>query len=198
MNILTRVFDFLKKKDMEKHYRQGGWRVEGPNGEIEKSRELISDRRYARCLDVGAGLGHFTELVSLMCDEVLAIDIAENAILQTQKRLAHLKNVHFKVRNLREVGDTLGTFDLIILAEVLYYLGDERFPNDFKRLLQQIARIVRPNGRILLVNYIAPWRDEQKLREYEEIFADSGLSLEKTITHSARGKEFLISVLRSQ
>lgn len=190
------LFDGLKKYSMEKYYLQNRpWGREDENEDIGKAIELVSDRRYERCLDVGAGLGHYTQLAVGLCDEVIAIDISRKAIHRAQKRLADAKNVDFQVRNLRSINKTWGTFDLIILGEVLYYLGDERFPDEFKKLIERIAACVRPGGRILLVHYIAPWRKDEQLKAYEEAFIATGLALEKSQIVTAGERNFRVSVI---
>lgn len=191
------LFDLLKKRSMEQYYRAGKtWGRGDDNADITQAVATIADRRYDRCLDVGAGLGHYTEKAARLCQEVLAIDISSKAIVQAQERLSGLPNVQFAVRNLRDAEISWGKFDLIILAEVLYYLGDERFPMEFRELLRRIANLLQEKGRILLVNYVSPGRSQEKLEAYTNAFVDAGLLLEKNEVIKSNSKTFAVAVLR--
>ncbi len=191
------AFDLYKKHNMEQYYLQGkAWGRKDHNEDIVRAMDLVSDRHYRRCLDVGAGLGHYSEYAAKICDEVVATDISSVAIGWAQNRLRHFKNIRFEVKNLRDASASWGGFDLIILAEVLYYLGDERFPVDFKKLLRRITDLVQEKGRILLVNYVSPGRNEEQLRSYVNDFVKMGLSLEKNETIKVGQKTFLAAVLR--
>lgn len=192
------AFDLYKKRNMEQYYLQGrSWGRKGHDEDVVRAMNLVSDRHYVRCLDVGAGLGHYSEIAANICDDVVATDLSSTAIKQAQHRLHHVKNIQFEVKNLRDINASWGTFDLIILAEVLYYLGDQRFPAEFKELLKRITDLVQEKGRVLLVNYVSPGRNEKQLQSYVNEFIKTGLFLEKneTIT-TAGGKKFLAAVLR--
>lgn len=191
------LFDLLKKRNMERYYLQKRvWGRESYNEDIYKAISLVSDRHYARCLDVGAGLGHYSELASGICDEVLAIDISNEAMNRAKARLQKKINIKFQVKNLRDANLAWGKFDLVILAEVLYYLGDERFPSEFKRLLRRITDLVQEKGRVLLVNYVSPGRNEEQIQSYVDNFTKMGLFLEKNESIRVGKKIFLAAVLR--
>jgi cyclopropane fatty-acyl-phospholipid synthase-like methyltransferase len=192
----TFLFDLYKKWQMERVYaREHPWGREAsaaaPAADLAISH--IADRHYRSCLDVGSGFGDYTKRVAPICDSVLGIDISNRAVAIAQQRLADLGNVSFRVANLRTFNE--GPYDLIILADTLYYLGDRHYPKEFRELIEQLASLCAPNGRVLLLNYIAPWRRQEDLFEYTKLFKDAGLTEERTEVVEVKHKHFLISVL---
>jgi len=189
-----RLFDFLKKRSMERQYlRASVWGRSGENPDVQTALKLVSGKRYNHCLDVGTGLGHYAEGAATFCGHITAIDLSERAVKRARERLAHLTNVEFRVANLRSFAGE--QFDLIILGDVLYYLGDVRFPHEFKEVIKGVARLVAPGGRLLMVNYLSPDRDEAQLRSYELLFTQTGMRIEHSSIFTSGKKRWLMSVL---
>ncbi|MEJ0053545.1 MAG: class I SAM-dependent methyltransferase [bacterium] len=190
-----RIFDFLKKRNMDRVYQRGGmWGREQGVADIKAAIGLINSRRYARCLDLGTGRGQYAEEAAPHCGEVLAIDISPEAVERAKERLGHIPNIRFSVANLRTFGSS-EPFDLVILGDTLYYLGDLRFPLEFRKAIANIVRLVAPEGRILMVNYISPGRSEKQLREYAALFQAEGMRIEHNDIFSDGPKRWLQTVL---
>lgn len=146
MNLLVKFFDFIKRLNMDKLYRKANpWGRESYVGDIDSAISLVSDRRYKNCLDVGTGLGHYAERAAKFCENVLAIDISPRAINRARKRLFNIPSITFKTDNIRDF-NTKTQFDLIILGDMLYYLGDVRFPKEFDALIKHIVSLSAPGG----------------------------------------------------
>jgi len=192
---LLSLFDVYKKKRMEETYATGSrWGRKTINPDIEAAVALIEDRHYGRCLDIGTGEGYYAEAVAPFCDEVIGIDISEVAIERARKRLASLPNVQLQAVGIRDF-DFNQKFDLIILGDVLYYFGDKYFPEAFKGLLQQIAGVVTPDGRILISTYFSTGVSEETARLYVTLFAQCGLHIEYCSVFNDGRKNWLHTLL---
>lgn len=188
------AFDFLKKRNMEREYlRDTIWARNESTSDIHAALTLVAGAHYRRCLDAGTGLGHYAEGAAKFCDAVVAIDISERAINRARKRLADVPNLVFKVGNIRTL--RAEKFDLIILGDVLYYLGDTRFPEEFKDILRTLVGMLNPGGKILLSNFISPDRPEPMLRNYSETLVSLGLALEQSSVFTDGRKSWLQTVL---
>jgi ubiquinone/menaquinone biosynthesis C-methylase UbiE len=96
-------------------------------------------------LDIGCALGDFTEKLWQLNPRgrLWGIDISENAIASVSARLPAIQ---FKVAALPDLDFANEFFDLVICAEVLYYL-DQR---DRQKSLNTIWRIMAHDGYMLL------------------------------------------------
>jgi len=90
----------------------------------ERTLEVLGGRRFGWALEAGASIGVFTELLADRCDELLAVDVSEQAVAAARERLSGRRRVRVERRTLpEEMPD--GPFDLIVASEVLYYFTRE-------------------------------------------------------------------------
>ena len=168
--MLIQLFDFLKRINMNRAYQSPDpWNRENRIGDIDSAVELVSDQRYGICLDVGTGIGHYAERMAKICDKVIAIDISPEAIKKAKK----ISNVEYQVANIRTY-IAPAQFDLIVLGDVLYYLGDVRFPKEFDKLIAHIYGLLKPMGRILISSRLGFTQDSHITH-----FLEQGLKIEK-------------------
>lgn len=195
-NLITRLFDLKKKWDMEKMYKNTDtWGRSKQLDQISSAVKMIPDKRYRRCLDVGTGLGYFAESVAGICDEVIAVDISDIAIVRARKRLYGV-NIQFLEGNIRTIEFEKG-FDLIILGEVLYYLGDKLMPSKFYQVLKQFYELLYDHGRILITHHVIPKRDKRWFyAKYLEPLKTMGMIVEKEEEFKQNGKLWLHAVLK--
>lgn len=142
-----------------------------------KYRTLVSllpaGRRFFRALDLGCGVGLMSKLLVAHADEVVGMDIAQAAV-------GHARTAHGMVRNLTfQQGDVLDLpaaldvrFDLVVIADVLYYL----LPLDDAALASialRVADLIAPNGVCLLANhfFFAADADSRASRRIHRAFA---------------------------
>ena len=104
--------------------------------------------RYARGLEIGCSIGVFTRRLAARCDGLLATDIAEEPLRAARLRLADAPRVQF-ARGAAPNEWPEGTFDLIVLSEVVYYLDDA----DVDRMAERIVRSLAPGGDLVLVHW---------------------------------------------
>jgi predicted TPR repeat methyltransferase len=113
---------------------------------------MLPQRRYRRALDIGCGLGAFTRKLAPFVDRVLGTDISAEALEQARRLSANLPNVAYARHNVVESFDDDPSYDLIVVADILYYidaLSDERL----KSITHNIASRLSPGGLILVVNH---------------------------------------------
>lgn len=191
--IAVHIFDFLKKLRMDALYKKGDvWGREKSTTDIDAAMALLPARRFARCLDLGTGMGYYAERAATISDEVTAVDISPKAIELAKKRVPNT-NIRFTAGNIRDYADT--PFDLVILGDSLYYLGDTKFPEEFKGVIRNISKLVAPAGNLLMANHIATGRTEDEARGYERQFAENGLKVVKSEIYAEGKKRWLLSVL---
>jgi SAM-dependent methyltransferase len=104
-------------------------------------------------LDLGCGLGLLSQKLAARSEHVLGIDIAAAPIGHARLRGAGFGNLDFAAGDLLDLPASLdGSFDLVVLADVLYYLS----PLDDAMLasvILRVAQLLSPNGTCLLANH---------------------------------------------
>ena len=102
--------------------------------------------RFPAALEVGCSIGVLTAQLAARCGQLLALDVADAALAQARHRCP---GVQFERRRIPDEWPD-GTFDLIVLSEVLYYLD--------RAGIERSAALARdalmPGGCILLVHYL--------------------------------------------
>ncbi len=114
---------------------------------------LLPAKRFCNALDLGCGLGLLSQKLAGRADNVLGIDIAPAAIEHARRRAGALDNVAFQAGDILNLPASLdGRFDLVVVADVLYYLS----PMDtgvLEKVVARIADLLTPNGTCLLANH---------------------------------------------
>jgi ubiquinone/menaquinone biosynthesis C-methylase UbiE len=108
----------------------------------------VAHRRYASALEVGCATGMLTAELLAVCDEIVAIDIAETALALAVDRLSDQPQITFQRAEVPSQWPE-GEFDLIVLSEVLYFLSLE----EIEEVSRLAYRSLRQNGVCLLVNW---------------------------------------------
>jgi SAM-dependent methyltransferase len=92
-----------------------------------------------RTLDIGCGSGLITKVLAKASIEVVAVDVSEEAIEVSRGTLGEATNVLLKVVDVFQsrdaVGDWNGSFDLVVLSEVLEHIEDDEGALDTVREL---------------------------------------------------------------
>jgi 2-polyprenyl-3-methyl-5-hydroxy-6-metoxy-1,4-benzoquinol methylase len=97
--------------------------------------------RYPDALEIGCSIGVLTQLLAGRCDRLIALDAAEGALATARSRCAALPGVD--LRHMAVPDDwPEGSFDLIMLSEVVYYLDRP----DLTRLESRVRGIVNLVG----------------------------------------------------
>jgi predicted TPR repeat methyltransferase len=111
--------------------------------------QVMGEGPFARGLEVGCSIGSLTERLAARCEQLLALDIAQAAVDRTRERLAGQPHVVVERRTIpQELPD--GPFDLVVCADVLYYLPRRRL----RRTLQELAARLAPGGTIVSLHWL--------------------------------------------
>jgi len=128
------------------------WRFRTSAYEAAKYSETvaaIADRRYRSAVEVGCSIGVLSQRIAPLCDAFLGLDIVEAPLVEARARCRDLSQARFQ--RMAVPGDwPAARFDLILLSEVLYFLG----PEDIAATAAHVRRSLLPGGRVLLVNWI--------------------------------------------
>jgi SAM-dependent methyltransferase len=138
-------------------------------------------RRYGRALEIGCAAGVFTRQLARRCESVVALDVAEPAIALARSRTT-AANVEYRLGNILQWDAELdGDWDLVVLAETVYYLGWLYPFFDIAWLAHRLHDGMKPGGRLLLANtcggvedfLLRPWI----IRTYHDLFRNAGFAV---------------------
>ena len=142
------VFDKLYARDPDP------WRFHTSQYERDKYAATLAalpPGQFAAGFEVGCSIGVLTRLLARRCDALLAVDVSEAALAAARDSCAGLG--HVDIRRLHVPAEwPSATFDLIVLSEVLYFLG----PEDLAATARLAAASLAPGGVALLVNWTGP------------------------------------------
>jgi 2-polyprenyl-3-methyl-5-hydroxy-6-metoxy-1,4-benzoquinol methylase len=124
---------------------------------------LIPARPYRGALDLGCGLGLFTERLAERAQQVLGIDISAVAISCAADRSCALKNVQFRQGDIMALGSGLGCFDLVVVADALYYLPTPIQDETLEGVVARLAEMLAPDGIVLVANHYFPFPNPHTL-----------------------------------
>lgn len=106
-------------------------------------------RRFRRALEPGCSIGLLTRLLADRCDEVVALDPAEAAVLAARERTADRPGVSVDVGSIPQDWPG-GRFDLVVLSEIGYYCDHA----DLRRVVDATLASLTEDGVLLA----CPWR----------------------------------------
>jgi SAM-dependent methyltransferase len=137
---------------------------------------MLPRRSYRSVLDIGCGLGAFARKIAPYADRVLGTDISAHAILQARLLSTEFTNIAYKHADLLEQSYGEATFDLVVVADILYYLeplADARLGE----LAVSLASKLSVGGLLLLVNhyFFGFDRASRRTRAIHEAFQDCAM-----------------------
>ena len=132
--------------------RPDPWRLETSAYERDKYAATLSAlprARYRSAFEIGCAKGVFTSALAHRCDTLLAVEPVGQALEEAKARNADRPSVRFAPMFVP--GDwPEARFDLIVLSEVIDYLGAA----DVLRLARRLAASLEPDGHAILVHWI--------------------------------------------
>ena len=129
-------------------------------------------RRYRTAFEPGCSIGVLTEGLAARCDALLACDVSDVALAAAAERLAGAPHVRFARAALPQDWPD-GAFDLVVLSELLYYLGDD----DLGVVTALAVGAVAPGGTLLTVHWRHPVAD----------YPQSGDAAQQAVADAAAG-----------
>jgi 2-polyprenyl-3-methyl-5-hydroxy-6-metoxy-1,4-benzoquinol methylase len=130
------------------------WELATSGYEDRKYRATVAalgERRFRNGLEVGCSIGTLTERLAGRCDALLGIDFIEQPLREARERCANLPHVRFELRAVPAQWPP-GSFDLIVLSEVLYFLS----PADLNEVARRCATGAEPDRTVSMVNWRRP------------------------------------------
>lgn len=145
-------------------------------------------------LDIATGGGHVARHLAPLCAAVVASDLTP-AMLETAKRFVEsegLTNVTFAEADAEDLPFGDASFDIVTCR-----IAPHHFPNP-DRFVSEVARVLKPGGRFVLIDTIVPtgdagtrYNDFERVRdpshvrslpidEWQALMEDSGLRVQAT------------------
>jgi ubiquinone/menaquinone biosynthesis C-methylase UbiE len=124
-------------------------------------RKLLMVRPFRSLLDLGTGTGRILELFGPEIERGLGIDLSHDMLAIARSRLDHAgcKNCSVRQGDIFDLSLPRDSFDVVIIHQVLHFLDDGG------RAIGEAARVLRPQGRLLVVD-LAPHEFEFLRREH--------------------------------
>jgi len=111
----------------------------------------LDGRQFRQGLEVACAAGSLTEMIAPHCNHLLALDASRAALDHARRRLAPWPHVDIRLARMPEQLPE-GRFDLIMLSDMLYYLGLSGLQNFLATLIER----AEPDAMIVLVDYLGP------------------------------------------
>ena len=102
------------------------------------------------CLDIGTGTGHTAAQLARTAKKVYGLDPSEGMRQAAQEAYGHLGNLELIGGTSEDTGFPNDTFDLVTARHTLHH-----HPS-MPRTLAEIKRILKPGGRLVIVDEITP------------------------------------------
>ncbi len=161
-----------------------------------KMMAMLPNTRFTSMLDVGCGIGVFARMLAPHVDSGIGIELSSAAVQHAKHLTDAHPHIEFHQADIFQMEQwDEARFDLIVLADILYYLSpltDEAL----ERILILVKRLLKPQGTVLLANHFFFDVDPQSrmVRRIHVAFRDTkGLTLQKEERHPF----FLSTVLKA-
>ena len=112
-------------------------------------RAALADVPMRSLLDLGTGTGRMLELFGPRIERGLGLDLSLDMLALARARLDRAGLRHCSVRqgDIYDLALPKDTFDVVIVHQVLHFLDDGA------RAIREAARVLRPGGRLLVVDF---------------------------------------------
>ena len=104
--------------------------------------------------DLGCGTGQLTETIAPYVHRVIAVDASSEMLDAARARVAERTNVDVRQGELESLPIKAGELDAVMMSLVLHYSPDPA------RALAEVARVLQPGGRVLIVDMLPHEREE--------------------------------------
>jgi SAM-dependent methyltransferase len=149
--------------------------------------DALPRERYERALELGCSIGETTASLAERCDSLAAVDHAAAAVAAASHRVAELGHVQVERMRIPAAWPD-GTFDLVVISEIAYYLAADQWSRTIDRCRESLT----PAGVVLLCHWLGNSDDFAQSAEaaHETFGTRSGLT--RIVSH--REPEFLLEV----
>ena len=130
--------------------------------------------------DLGCGTGQLSETVAPFVKQVIAVDSSRDMLDAARARVGSAQNVDLRQGDLENLPIDPGALDAAMMSLVLHYAPAP------PKALSEVARVLRPGGRVLVVDMLPHDREE-----YQQQMGHVWLGFsEKQITRFLTGAGF--------
>jgi SAM-dependent methyltransferase len=114
---------------------------------------LLPAARFDQVLDLGCGLGGLTRLLAGRAGQVVGTDVAASAVAGAKRASADFANLGYVQSDILNLpAEFTGRFDVVIVADVLYYI-EPLSDAVLKQAVAKIAATLKPNGHCLVADH---------------------------------------------
>ncbi|MBW0144448.1 ArsR/SmtB family transcription factor [Sphingomicrobium clamense] len=130
--------------------------LHAPEREVEDAVVATLGKTLGTLVDIGTGTGRMIELLAARADKVIGIDRSPDMLRLARVRIdeAGVGNAQLRQGDMTALPLKDGSADTVILHLVLHYAHSP------SAALQEAARLLRPGGRLLIVDFTAHDREE--------------------------------------
>ena len=109
----------------------------------------LADAPLRALLDLGTGTGRMLELLAPQIERGLGLDLSLDMLSLARARLDRAGLRHCSVRqgDIYDLALPKDSFDAVVIHQVLHFLDDGA------RAIEEAARVLRPGGRLLVVDF---------------------------------------------
>ena len=135
--------------------------MHAPDAQVEAAiLDLVGDAPVQALLDLGAGTGRMLELLAPRAVRAVGVDLSPDMLNLARARVdeSGLRNVQLRQGDVYAPPVEHGAYDLVVVHQVLHFLDDPG------RALREAAGLMRPGGRLIVVDFAA--HEEESLREH--------------------------------
>ncbi|RXH38186.1 nodulation methyltransferase NodS [Bradyrhizobium zhanjiangense] len=125
------------------------WRLYSSSFEQERYAQMLRMSRcngdVAHALEVGCAAGAFTDMLAPLCERLTVVDVMPQAIERARRRTRKWSHITWVTCDIQRFSTT-EQFDLIVVAEVLYYLKDIV---EMHAAIRNLVSMLAPNGALI-------------------------------------------------
>jgi len=135
--------------------------MHAPDAQVEAAiLDMLGDHPVQALLDLGAGTGRTLELLAPLARRAVGVDLSPAMLNLARARIEQrgLRNVQLRQGDIYAPPAERGAYDLVVIHQVLHFLDDPG------RALAEAAHMLRPGGRLVVVDFAA--HSEEPLREH--------------------------------
>jgi phosphoethanolamine N-methyltransferase len=106
--------------------------------EMPEILSMLPTFKGKKVLELGAGIGRFTNLLAKQADSVIAVDFIEKFIKKNEEINSHLNNIEFVHGDVTKLAFETNAFHIIFSNWLLMYLNDEEVLKLFEKSLRSL------------------------------------------------------------
>lgn len=118
--------------------------------------DMLSSKPLGDLLDMGTGTGRILEVLGPTADQSFGIDTSRAMLSIARSNLdkSNIPNCSVRQGDMHQLPFVQSSFDTVVIHQVLHFVEEHAFA------IEQAARVLRPGGRLLIVDF-APHNVEE-------------------------------------